>query len=83
VKFQQNHFDLSIDDMAPLQNNLNSKMFNQKHFEEEKEILNNQNDFSNENYHFASKTRKLNIDFKNQIYNSNLNEKVGGLFYML
>ena len=38
VKFQQNHFDLSIDDMAPLQNNLNSKMFNQKHFEEEKEI---------------------------------------------
>jgi hypothetical protein len=39
VKFQQNPFDLSIDDMAPLQNNLNSKMFsNQKPFEEEKEI---------------------------------------------
>ena len=41
MKFQQNHFDLNIDDMAPFQNNLNSKMFNQKHFEEEKENLNN------------------------------------------
>ena len=39
VKIQHNPFDLSIDDMAPLQNNLNSKMFlDQKPFEEEKEI---------------------------------------------
>ena len=67
MKFQQNHFDLSIDDMAPLQNNLNSKIFNQKHFEEEKEIQINQNvQSNNDNYPFACKFRKSNTDFKNQ-----------------
>ena len=43
MKFKQNHFDLSIDDVTPLQSNLNSKMFyNQKHFEEEKYIQSNE-----------------------------------------
>ena len=63
MKFQQNPFDLSIDDMAPLQNNLNSKMFlNQKPFEEEKEIYINENIPNHDNYHFANKSRKSNTD---------------------
>ena len=43
LKFQQNQFDLTIDDMIPFQSNLNSKMcYNQKHFEEEKYIQSNE-----------------------------------------
>ena len=43
MKLQQNQFDLTIDDMTPFQSNLNSKMFyNQKHFEEEKNIQSNE-----------------------------------------
>ncbi len=49
--------------MAPLQNNLNSKMFlNQKPFEEEKEIQINENIPYHNNYHFAYKSRKSNTD---------------------
>ena len=43
MKFQQNKFDLTIDDMTPFQSNLNSKMFYyQKNFEEEKNIQSNE-----------------------------------------
>ena len=49
--------------MAQLQNNLNSKMFfNQKPFEEEKEIQINENILNHDNYHFANKSRKSNTD---------------------
>ena len=49
--------------MAPLQNNLNSKMFlNQKPFEEEKEIQINQNIPNHDNYHFTNKFKKSNTD---------------------
>ena len=49
--------------MAPLQNNLNSKMFlNQKPFEEEKEIQINENIPNQDNYHFVNKSRKSKTD---------------------
>ena len=49
--------------MAPLQNNLNAKMFlNQKPFEEEKQIQIDENIPNHDNYNFANKSRKSNTD---------------------
>jgi hypothetical protein len=63
VKLQQNQFDLTIDDMTPFQSNLNSKMFyNQKHFEEEKNIQSNETILFNG--HLANKSKKSNTEIK-------------------
>ena len=68
--------------MTPFQSNLNSKMFyNQKHFEEEKNIQSNEKNLFHG--HLVNKSKKSNNEIKILNQDQNLNEKVGGLLQML
>ena len=68
--------------MTPFQSNLNSKIvYNQKHFEEEKNIQSNEAILFNG--HLANKSKKFNTEIKILNQDQNLNEKVGGLLQML